>query len=69
MNESKDRDSIDPHPTSQHRTPREIEEDESGPIGHPPSDSDVKHVLEGRAGSAGKTHRRKKGTGKTKPER
>jgi hypothetical protein len=69
MNEPKDRDSIDPHPTSQHRTPREIEADESGPIGHPPADSDVKHVFEGKASSAGKAQHRKKGKGKAKPER
>lgn len=29
----------DPHPISQHRTPREIALDEAGPIGHPDAGS------------------------------
>lgn len=34
-----------PHPISQHRTPDEIAADESGPIGHPDPEDDVKQVL------------------------
>jgi hypothetical protein len=34
---------VNPHPVSQHRTPREIAADEAGPIGRP--DLDVMHVI------------------------
>ena len=36
-----------PHPVSQHRTPREIAEDEAGPIGRPDPDVIPKEVPNG----------------------
>jgi hypothetical protein len=36
----------DPHPVSGHRTPREIAEDEAGPIGHPDADVATRAALD-----------------------
>ena len=38
-----------PHPISQHRSPREIAADEAGPIGHPDPDVVAKEVSDATA--------------------
>ena len=38
-----------PHPVSQHRTPREIAEDEAGPIGQPDPDVIAKKIPNGNS--------------------
>jgi hypothetical protein len=40
---------VNPHPVSQHRTPREIAKDEAGPIGQPDLDVIAKEVPNGNS--------------------
>jgi hypothetical protein len=38
MSDPREATHVNPHPVSGHRTPREIAEDEAGPIGQPPDE-------------------------------
>jgi hypothetical protein len=59
-----------PHPISGHRTPREIAEDEAGPIGHPDEQVVAKHGSGQDLPSAVPAkHPRKTGTSKRRPKR